>query len=111
MKANVERARAKEEALRRHFEQPGVDSVLISVDFSRRVDTSVMVIGRKDDKGVVDICNAIQGEEAEKLYYHLLGNKAEEFKKEVEENRAEYLKALEEKKAESEDGNDVSNPS
>ena len=87
MKANVNRARAKEEALQKHFAQPGVDSVLVSVDFSRGVDSSVMIIGRKNANGVVDICNAIQGEEAEKLYYHLLGDNAEEFKKEVEENR------------------------
>lgn len=90
MKANVNRARAKEEALRRHFAQPGVDSVLVSVDFSRGVDSSVMIVGRKNEKGVVDIYHAFQGEEAESLYYNLLGDKAEEFKKEVEENRCLY---------------------
>lgn len=90
MKANVNRARAKEESLQKHFAQPGVDSVLVNVDFSRGVDSSVMIIGRKNANGVVDICNAIQGEEAEKLYYHLLGDNAEEFKKEVGENRCLY---------------------
>lgn len=95
MKANVKRTLnqiAREEALRKHFAQPAVDSVLVSVDFSRGVDTSVLIVGRKNEKGVVDICHSIQGEEAEKLYYQLLGGKAEEFEKEVAANREAYLK-------------------
>lgn len=113
MKANVERTLnniAKEEALRKHFARPAVDSVLVSVDFSRGVDTSVLIVGRRNEKGVVDICHSIQGEEAEKLYYQLLGGKAEEFEKEVATNREAFLKKyaeinekLEEKKAEADE--------
>ena len=63
---------------------PGVDSVIISVDFSNGINNSVMIVGHKNEKGAMDICNAIQGPEAEELYYKLLGDKADEFKKEVE---------------------------
>lgn len=82
MKANTNRIKVKEKV-------PGVDSVIVSVDFTNGVDNSVMIIGRKNEKGVIDICHALQGEEAERLYYLLLGEKADEFKKEVDGLRAD----------------------
>lgn len=82
MKANTNRIKVKEKV-------PGVDSVIVSVDFTNGVDNSVLIIGRKNEKGVIDICHALQGEEAERLYYLLLGEKADEFKKEVDKLRAD----------------------
>ena len=99
MKANYNKFTVKEKV-------PGVDSVIVSVDFTNGVDNSVMIIGRKNKKGVVDICHAIQGEEAEALYYQLLGKEAQAFKDEVTK-----LRVIEEKKAEhTEASNDVSDP-
>jgi hypothetical protein len=81
MKANTNRIKIKEKI-------PGVDSVIVSVDFTNGIDKSVLIVGRKNEKGIIDICHAVQGEEAEKLYYQLLGpEKSEEFKKEVERLR------------------------
>ena len=67
-----------------HKKTPGVDSVIVSADFTNGIDNSVVIVGRKNEKGVIDICNAIGGPEAEELYYKLIGEKAAEFKKEVE---------------------------
>lgn len=75
--------------MKEHNKIPGVDSVIVSVDFSRDADYSVLIVGRKNEQGVIDICNAIQGEEAEQLYYRLLGKKANEFEKEIAELRKE----------------------
>ena len=82
MKANTNRIKVKEKVL-------GVDSVIVSVDFTNGIDNSVMIIGRKNEKGVIDICHALQGEEAEELYYRLLGKKAQVFKDEVDKLRGE----------------------
>ena len=80
MKTNINRSKNREKI-------PGVDSVIVSVDFTNGIDNSVMIVGRKNEKGIIDICNAVQGEAAEHLYYQLLGEKADEFKKEVERLR------------------------
>ena len=68
---------------------PGVNSVIVSVDFSNGVDNSVLIVGRKGANDNMDIVNAIQGEEAEELYYRLLGQKAQVFKDEVSNLRGE----------------------
>lgn len=39
-----------------------VDSILVSVDFSNKNDTGVMVVGRKRMNQSVEIINAFQGE-------------------------------------------------
>lgn len=41
-----------------------VDSILVSVDFSNKNDTGVMVVGRKRMNQSVEIINAFQGDEA-----------------------------------------------
>lgn len=38
-----------------------VDSILVSVDFSNKNDTGVMVVGRKRMNQSVEIINAFQG--------------------------------------------------
>ena len=45
-----------------------VDSILVSVDFSNKNDTGVMVVGRKRMNQSVEIINAFQGDEARELY-------------------------------------------
>ena len=40
-----------------------VDSILVSVDFSNKNDTGVMVVGRKRMNQSVEIINAFQGDE------------------------------------------------
>ena len=62
---------------------PGVDSVIVSVNFTHGDDNSVLIVGHRTENGITDIYNAIQGKEAEELYYKLLGTKAEEFKAEI----------------------------
>ena len=52
-----------------------VDSILVSVDFSNKNDTGVMVIGRKRMNQSFEIINAFQGEEARDLYEKLVINK------------------------------------
>ena len=72
-----------------HQTPPGVSSVIVSVDFSNGVDNSVLIVGRRDGKGNMDIVNALQGVEAEELYYRLLGKEAQWFKDEVDKLRAD----------------------
>lgn len=52
-----------------------VDSILVSVDFSNKNDTVVMVVGRKRMNQSVEIINAFQGEEAKELYKRLTTKK------------------------------------
>ena len=49
-----------------------VDSILVSVDFSNKNDTGVMVVGRKRMNQSVEIINAFQGDEARELYERLI---------------------------------------
>lgn len=72
-----------------HRTPPGVNSVIVSVDFSNGVDNSVLIVGHKDGKGKIDIVNALQGVEAEEMYYRLLGKEAQWFKDEVDKLRAD----------------------
>ena len=76
MKVNTKRAKLKEEMLNRHFAKDGVDGIIVSIDFSRGQDTSTLIVGKRNEKGVVDVCNALQGAEAEETYYSLVGEKA-----------------------------------
>lgn len=50
----------------------GLDTLLVSVDFSRGVDTGVLIVGRKHPNEAVTIVNAFQGEEALELYNKLI---------------------------------------
>lgn len=52
-----------------------VDSILVSVDFSNKNDTGVMVVGRKRINQSVEIINAFQGDEARELYERLITTK------------------------------------
>lgn len=54
-----------------------VDSILVSVDFSNKNDTGVMVVGRKRMNQSVEIINAFQGDEARELYEKLVTKKKE----------------------------------
>lgn len=55
-----------------------VDSILVSVDFSNKNDTGVMVVGRKRMNQSVDVINAFEGDEARELYKKLVTKKKEE---------------------------------
>lgn len=55
-----------------------VDSILVSVDFSNKNDTGVMVVGRKRMNQSVEIINAFQGDEARELYEKLITKKKKE---------------------------------
>lgn len=48
------------------------ESLIIGVDFTRGVDTGVLIVGRKKPNQAVDIINAFQGEEARELYERLI---------------------------------------
>ena len=52
-----------------------VDSILVSIDFSNKNDTGVMVVGRKRMNQSVEIINAFQGDEARELYEKLVTKK------------------------------------
>lgn len=57
------------------------DTLLIGVDFTHNKDTGVLVVGRKQKGGIVEIVNAFQGKEAEELYKKLITKKSD--KKEI----------------------------
>ena len=63
-----------------------VDSILVSVDFSNKNDTGVMVVGRKRMNQSVEIINAFQGDEARKA-----GNKEKEGGSKVSFQYDQYL--------------------
>ena len=48
------------------------DTILVSVDFTNSKDSSIMVVGRKRPNQTVEIINALQGKEAEDLYFKLI---------------------------------------
>jgi hypothetical protein len=58
-----------------------VESILVSVDFSNKNDTGVMVVGRKRMNQSVEIINAFQGDEARELYEKLVTKKKKEGQK------------------------------
>ena len=57
------------------------NSILVSVDFSNKNDTGVMVVGRKRMNQSVEIINAFQGDEARELYERLITAKKKEGQK------------------------------
>lgn len=54
-----------------------IDSVVVSVDFSNKNDTGVMLVGRKRMNQSMEIINAFQGDEARELYERLITKKGE----------------------------------
>ena len=58
-----------------------VDSILVSVDFSNKDGTGVLIVGRKRMNQSVDIINAFQGDEARELYKKLVTKKKKEGEK------------------------------
>lgn len=58
-----------------------IDSVVVSVDFSNKNDTGVMIVGRKRMNQSMEIINAFQGDEARELYEKLITTKKEKVKK------------------------------
>lgn len=59
-----------------------IDSVVVSVDFSNKNDTGVMLVGRKRMNQSMEIINAFQGDEARELYEKLITTKKEKVKNE-----------------------------
>lgn len=55
-----------------------VDSILVSVDFSNKDGTGVLIVGRKRMNQSVDIINAFQGDEARELYKKMVTKKKKE---------------------------------
>lgn len=53
------------------------ECLLVSVDFTRGVDTGVMIVGRKKRGQEVEVINAFQGEEARQLYLKLITKQPE----------------------------------
>lgn len=51
-----------------------IGSVIVSWDFSNGKDKSVLIVGEQQN-GVVNIVNAFQGEDAEKIYNKLTTKK------------------------------------
>ena len=51
------------------------DTLLIGVNFTRGRDVGVLIVGRKNEKEVVKVVNAFQGEEAWQLYKKLITKK------------------------------------
>lgn len=49
-----------------------VDSILVSVDFSNKNNTGVLIVGKKRMNQSVEIINAFQGKEAKELYEELV---------------------------------------
>lgn len=58
-----------------------IDSVVVSVDFSNKNDTGVMLVGRKRMNQSMEIINAFQGDEARELYKKLITTKKDKVKK------------------------------
>lgn len=52
-----------------------IDGVVVSVDFSNKNDTGVMLVGRKRMNQSMEIINAFQGDEARELYERLITKK------------------------------------
>ena len=58
-----------------------VDSILVSVDFSNKNNTGVLIVGRKRMNQSVEIVNAFRGDEARELYEKLITKKKKEEQK------------------------------
>ena len=57
------------------------ECLLVSVDFTKGEDTGVLIVGRQEKEGKVNIVNAFQGQEAVDIYKKLITvkNKANRF--------------------------------
>ena len=51
------------------------ESLIVGVDFTNGENVGVLIVGRKRPDQSVDIINAFQGKETEKLYNKLIGKK------------------------------------
>ena len=51
------------------------DTIIVGYDFTHGKDNTVLIVGRKRENESVEIINAFQGEEAEKLYLKLVTKK------------------------------------
>lgn len=51
------------------------DTLLVSFDFTNGKDHSVLIVGRKHPNQTVDIVNAFQNEDAERIYKMLIEKK------------------------------------
>lgn len=57
-------------------------AVIVSWDFSKDMDTGVVIIGKQSKRGKIDVVNALQGREAYDMVNQLLENKKEIIKNE-----------------------------
>ena len=48
------------------------ECLLVSVDFTKDEDTGVLIVGRQEKEGKVNIVNAFQGQEAIDIYKKLI---------------------------------------
>lgn len=58
------------------METKKAESVIVAMDFSRGVDTGVVIVGKQMD-GHMEIINAFQGKDAEELWEKLVGFRKE----------------------------------
>lgn len=56
------------------------ECLLVSVDFTKGEDTGVLIVGRQEKEGKVNIVNAFQGQEAIDIYRKLITVKNKENK-------------------------------
>lgn len=56
------------------------ECLLVSVDFTKGEDTGVLIVGRQEKEGKVNIVNAFQGQEAIDIYKKLITVKNKENK-------------------------------
>ena len=56
------------------------ECLLVSVDFTQGEDTGVLIVGRQEKEGKVNIVNAFQGQEAIDIYKKLITVKNKENK-------------------------------
>lgn len=55
-----------------------IDSVLVSYSHNTVTDTSILCVGKKRPNETVEVINAFQGEEADRLWKELTTNKEKE---------------------------------
>lgn len=56
------------------------ECLLVSVDFTKGEDIGVLIVGRQEKEGKVNIVNAFQGQEAVDIYKKLITVKNKEVK-------------------------------
>lgn len=57
-------------------------AIIVSWDFSKDMDTGVVIVGKQSKRGKIDVINALQGREAYDMLNSLLENKKEIIKNE-----------------------------